>query len=104
MVMLSKDHWHAAISDECKSCGESRMLTPWKSTLTMHGFHETVCLLCDADDFMFCQKCFIPWSVNWIGCMNVESMSPRQKLRLDNTEQFLCVSRANMTVSTGLTS
>ena len=88
MVMLSEDHWRAAISDECKSCGESKMLAPQKSMMIMHGFHETVCLLRDCDDFMFYQKCFIPWSVNWIECMNVESMSPRQKLKLDNAEHF----------------
>jgi hypothetical protein len=90
MVMLSKDHWHAAISDERKSCGESRMLAPWTSMKIMHGFHETVCLLCDSDDFMFCQKCFIPWSANWIECMNVESMSPRQRFLLDSARQLLC--------------
>ena len=66
------------------------MLTPWKSKRIMHGFHEAVCLLCDGDDFIFCQKCLKPWSVNWIECMNVENMSPRQKLRLDSAEQFLC--------------
>ena len=66
------------------------MLTPWKAKRIMHGFHAAVCLLCDGDDFIFCQQCFIPWSANWIECMNVESMSPRQKLRLDNAEQFLC--------------
>ena len=44
MVMLSKDHWHSAISDECKSCGESRMLTPRKSMMIMHNFLENVCL------------------------------------------------------------
>ena len=104
MVMLSKYYFHASISDECQSCGESMMLTPWKSKRIMHVFHETVCLLCDGDDFIFCQKCFIPSNVNWIEFMNVESMSPRQKLRLDSAEQFLCVSRAYMTRSTSLTS
>ena len=58
--------------------------------MVMHVFHETVCLLCDSDDFMFCQKCFIPWSVKWIECMNVESMRPRQRLKLDNVRQLLC--------------
>ena len=90
MVMLSKDHWHTAISDECKSCGESRMLTPRKSMMIMHGFLENVCLLCYSDDCMFCQKCFIPWSVEWIKCVNAESMRPRQRLKLDSVRQLLC--------------
>ena len=90
MVMLSKNHWHAPISDECQSCGESRMLTPQKSMKIMHGFHETVCLLCGSTDFMSCQKCFIPWSVKWIKCMNVENMRPRQRLKLDSVRQLLC--------------
>ena len=90
MVMLSKDHWHTAISDECKSCGESRMLTPRKSMMIMHNFLENVCLLCYSDDCMFCQKCFIPWSVKWIKCMNVENMRPRQRLKLDSVKQSLC--------------
>ena len=58
--------------------------------MVMHVFHETVCLLCDSDDFMFCQKCFIPWSVKWSECMNVGSMTPRRRLELDSVRQLLC--------------
>jgi hypothetical protein len=39
---------------------------------------------------MFCQQCFIPWSVKWIECMNVESMRPRRRLELDSVRQLLC--------------
>ena len=66
------------------------MLAPWKPKRIMHAFHEAVCLFCDGDDFIFCPKCFISWSVDWVACMNVESMSSRQKLRLDHAERFFC--------------
>ena len=56
----------------------------------MHGFYENVCLLCDSDDFMFCPNCFIPWSVKWTECMNIENMSAMRRLKLCSVRQLLC--------------
>ena len=66
--------------------GLNPALTPWKPNRIMHGFHEMVCLLCEGDDFIFCQEGLIPWSAKWTECMIDESTSPMQKLRLNKLD------------------